>query len=297
MKVKSKHVRFQGLEVGVHSPDGAAPHVLFVHGGPGSHSAYFEAAIREFPAYHSGNIGWITYDQRGCGRSDGGELSHAANIADLRALCRHVTQDLGIRLGAILGHSYGGWLAYDVISSDPSAAPRLILAGLGPDFREPRNRSLMMDLFALKLQQPEDYARLYPSIVKSDGEPWRLAKLVREALKSIDLRKQFYWANANAMRWYEQTKSKITVRESDPVYRTVRETLYADETRIDGPHVKKLGVPVLWINGLQDFLMSGLPTASPNLTFNLFKGSGHYPQFEEPEKFVGSLLRFLEVKS
>ncbi len=284
-------LRINDLAVKVAKALPGLPTLLFVHGGPGGHAGYFEEGLRTLPGLASG-IGWVTYDQRGCGRSGGGELSHETNIEDVFAIVRSLKAE-GIELDGIVGHSYGAWLAYDCVRREKSLFKRLVMIGLGPDFREPRTRSLIMDLIALKLQQPEAYQALYHELQSHAESPWKISKRVRDVLQTTDLRKLFYWGNLEAMRWYDQVKRTVQIQESDEVYRSVRASLYENEEMVSGPHLDRIEAPTLWINGVQDFLMSGLGQAFGHVQVEHFMGSGHYPHFEEPEKFVRILESFI----
>src|SRR5689334_6935799 len=70
----------------------------------------------------------IVPDQRGHGRSSADEinkLSHATWVADLRALA----DELSLQRFALLGHSYGGFLALEFASRWPDRLTHLILVG------------------------------------------------------------------------------------------------------------------------------------------------------------------------
>jgi proline iminopeptidase len=81
--------------------------VLFIHGGPGSNSYYFE---KEGGDVFSKDAQLIYLDQRGCGRSDSsktGDYSLSRVVKDFE----EVRQQLGYRKWMILAHSFGGILA------------------------------------------------------------------------------------------------------------------------------------------------------------------------------------------
>ena len=81
--------------------------VLFIHGGPGSNSFYFEM---EGGNVFAKNVQLIYLDQRGCGRSDSatnGDYSLARVIKDFD----EVRQKLGYKQWMLMAHSFGGVLA------------------------------------------------------------------------------------------------------------------------------------------------------------------------------------------
>ncbi|HEV8505568.1 MAG TPA: alpha/beta fold hydrolase [Chitinophagaceae bacterium] len=81
--------------------------VLFVHGGPGSNSFYFE---KEGGDVFSKIVQIIYLDQRGCGRSDSamnGDYSLGRVVKDFD----EVRQKLGYKQWIVMAHSFGGILA------------------------------------------------------------------------------------------------------------------------------------------------------------------------------------------
>src|ERR1700752_3675552 len=81
--------------------------VLFIHGGPGSNSFYFE---KEGGDVFSKKVQLIYLDQRGCGRSDSaasGDYSLNRVVKDFD----EVRQKLGYQQWMVIAHSFGGILA------------------------------------------------------------------------------------------------------------------------------------------------------------------------------------------
>jgi len=81
--------------------------VLFIHGGPGSNSYYFE---KEGGDVFSKDVQLIYLDQRGCGRSDSAkenDYSLARVVKDFD----EVRQQLGYKQWMVMAHSFGGVLA------------------------------------------------------------------------------------------------------------------------------------------------------------------------------------------
>lgn len=105
--------------------------VLFIHGGPGSNSAYFE--------YTGGNVferdvQMIYLDQRGCGRSD--------NAANKDYLLNRIVKDfeevrqaLGIKQWIVMPHSFGGILATEYAFQHPSSIKAMVYLNCTVDVR------------------------------------------------------------------------------------------------------------------------------------------------------------------
>jgi len=86
--------------------------MLFIHGGPGSNSFYFE---KEGGDVFSKIVQVIYLDQRGCGRSDSaknGDYSLGRVVKDFD----EVRQKLGYKQWMVMAHSFGGILATEYAS-------------------------------------------------------------------------------------------------------------------------------------------------------------------------------------
>jgi proline iminopeptidase len=89
--------------------------VLFIHGGPGSNSLYFE---KEGGAIFEKTSRMIYLDQRGCGRSDAPpdqNYSLARVVQDFD----EVRKALGIEKWTVMAHSFGGILATEYATQHP----------------------------------------------------------------------------------------------------------------------------------------------------------------------------------
>lgn len=273
-------------------------YILFVHGGPGSHSAYFEAALKAFPAYHDRmRYGWICYDQRGCGRSPvATDVSHQGNIADLTALVHELrTSATGAPI-AIMGHSYGSWLLYDTLQQHSDLTTKAIFVGRAIDQALSKTRSLLMDLILLKMHQPEEYAAITAEL-GADANPFLAAhKTIIATMRARDDRKFFYWGNLQAMAWYEKVKAECAVQENDEVMRTVATTLYEMTGPLGDFDFSALHAKALLVSGFHDFLMGGeTPPKASGVRCATLHRSGHFPHFEEPDTFVDLVSQFLET--
>lgn len=285
-----------GLYTSVHEPADPRGHILYVHGGPGSHGAHFEEAVKEVEAYKRLKYGLVSYDQRSCGRSDKSvePMTHIRNIDDLRMLYHQLNAGDNLNLVGVFGHSYGAWLAYDMLLANPDIGIKLILAGRSVDRLLSRNRLVLIDLILLRIFQPEDYMELTQIIKNYDGPMWKLAKTIRSRMKDTTMRKMYYWGNLEIMRWYDQLKERVSIPDNDSVFHEVRETMYEDDANLRDFDPDLLEQDVLWINGFHDFLMGGeLYSDSVDTPITTFLNSGHYPHLEEADRFVDVVNAFL----
>ncbi len=100
------------------------PPVLFLHGGPGYNSFSFEQAMADSLVQQG--YYFITFDQRGCGRSSevkNPEYTFEEAFTDLD----NIYLKYGIEKAALIGHSWGGTLGIKYTRSHPDKVTTLIL--------------------------------------------------------------------------------------------------------------------------------------------------------------------------
>ncbi|WP_163830887.1 alpha/beta hydrolase [Spartinivicinus ruber] len=283
-----------------YNPNNKQNSILFVHGGPGNHSQYFKAWLQDNPEYVA-EFGWLSYDQRGCGLSKGiYELSHDHNVNDLPIMIKQIEAS-GHNISAVMGHSYGATLVYESFIKNKYLDKKVILLGRSPDLLTPANRNLMIDLLLLKLFQEDSYKNLEVDLQGlfdlPSNELWKKKQEIRSVLKHSNKRSLFYWANLSTKEKYEKIKETVNIAEDQSVFRDVAGTM--NDPNNPRPHfdITMLAQPVLHILGYYDFLMGGdyfKPTQSSSYIAKAFMFSGHYPHFEEPEKFIVNIKKFIE---
>ena len=286
--------------VSVHTPSKACQgYILYIHGGPGGHSAYFERALQDFSAYQNLPYGWICFDQRNCGRSPQSDIvpvTHQQNKDDIVDLI-DALQKMGYPLLAVMGHSYGGRLAYELCIEKTTNMKNYILLGRAEDSQLSFRRSVYIDLLLLKIFEPEKYQSLWPQLTQCETPDLTTLKMVRGKMNNVENRKLFYWGNLEALRWFDAIKEEIGLSDNNEVYdQVVASFLPADKQ--ENMDINKLTGNILWVNGWHDYLMGGdtlFGQAQTNI--KIFKGSGHYPQYEEPELFVRTLLNFISFEN
>lgn len=291
-----KTLNHNGLYLSIFTPDKCQGHILYVHGGPGFHSGYFEIALQELPSYSKSKIGWICYDQRGCGRS--GEptkdITHRTNIDDLNELINLTKRMEGINLLSVMGHSYGSWLSYQTLIEKNISIP-LIAVARAKDIRTARNRSFAMDMLEARMRHPEVYSTLLEELSDFDQPLWAFQKRIKEKTGPLELRPFFMWGNLATKSWYESVKAKVDLKENWTLTKQISNSADASEHTIE-VSPERLPSGLLWINGIHDFLM-GSDQYYPGIKNQpvTFLKSGHYPHLEEPERFMKELKTFLKL--
>ena len=111
---------------GTHDSNASVPPLFLLPGGPGANST-------QFTSYHflKDSFPLVTFDPRGCGRSDKGEYNDYTldnYIEDIEA----IRQSLGLEKIAVLGKSYSGLVALGYALRYPETVSKLILLSTGP---------------------------------------------------------------------------------------------------------------------------------------------------------------------
>jgi proline iminopeptidase len=130
--------------------------VLFIHGGPGSNSAYFE--------YTGGNVfekdaQMIYLDQRGCGRSSNSakkDYSLQRIVQDFE----EVRQALGIKQWTLMPHSFGGILATEYAYRHPAVIASMVYLNCTIDVHASATSGINKTLEMLPHIKPEEKAFL-----------------------------------------------------------------------------------------------------------------------------------------
>ncbi len=136
--------------------------VLFIHGGPGSNSAYFE--------YTGGNVfekdvQMIYLDQRGCGRSDNDpkkDYSLQRVINDFE----EVRKALGIKTWLVMPHSFGGILATEYAYRYPSSIKAMVYLNCTIDITHSANSGISKTIEWLPSLTKAEVAYLRSDTVK-----------------------------------------------------------------------------------------------------------------------------------
>src|SRR5947209_7662697 len=121
------HAILNGVDI-YYEVMGEGPPLVAVHGGPGmsdnrGYVEWLRPLADEFQV--------VSYDLRGCGRSSDapdGSYSHADFVDDLDALRAH----LGFDRFALLGTSYGGFIALEYALRHQDRLTHLILQDTSP---------------------------------------------------------------------------------------------------------------------------------------------------------------------
>ncbi len=260
---------------------GSATPLFVANGGPGFDHNYLHVSEAWDTLAQNRQI--VMWDQRGTGHSgplkSGQSCTLADQINDLEALRAHLAYD---KID-LLGHSWGGFLAMAYAARHPEHIERLIIL----DSAAPRWHDTLF-LFH----------DVFPDVTdREDGYNFTVNLKEKDSEAAADAETRLYLS----MLCYspERRDELLAKMAQDTEYRQVNEGVNQDVGRFDlNPEIVKFRFPVLVGTGRFDMNVAPviaykIHQAIPGSQFVVFDTSGHLPFFEQPDKFVAVVNRFL----
>ena len=262
--VAGERLRVDGVDLWVQR-DGTGPPCLVLHGGLGVDHTLYRATLTELlPRWEL-----VFVDQRGNGRSGRPAVS-TITMEQLADDAAHVVEHLGLAPAIVLGHSYGGFVAQELVLRHPEVVRALILVGTGPgqlgvgeDPADGRGAALPDEAAALLATAPADDEELAVAVGRL--LPFYLHR------RSVDEVAPLLGA---------------TVFSRDAMVRGFE--VLAGWSAVDRLH--SVSVPTLVIVGEHDIFTS--PPQARRIASRIagaqlaeLADSGHFPWLDEPERF------------
>ena len=279
------------LDVTHGGPDGA-PAIFFLHGFPESARTWrYQLAdlARDYQV--------IAPDQRGFARSSKPEgvasYTHDKPVADLFALA----DAMGIERFTLVGHDWGGAIAWAAALGNPARIERLAIVNAPHPFvfqkamfDDPGQREASQYIRAFRSPGMEDYlsADLDNLFEKTFGHSGLAIAQPGEKAKYLD-----EWSQPGAilamLNWYRAAGIIVPAIDEDP----------PRPKFLDQPF-PVLGVPTLVIWGMGDKALTpsqleGLDALVADLTLVKVEDAGHFVTWEKPEAVTDALRSFLKA--
>ncbi len=289
-------VRGKDLYVEIHGNVDAMP-LLYLHGGPGE-SCY------EF-CYHQAerlkeNFRLIAIDQRGVCRSETIMENERFSVDDIIKDCEELRGKLGIERWALLGHSFGGYIALKYATMYSSSITRIVFDCPSFDFGL-SSRSLLRKMGEVSTEEKmTELAEECFMLAESDSTAKELM------LKFIEMRPEL---GEKGMKIHVHSfKNKTDYsRYTDEEWRGFFEKTNIHNNRlIEGeemfesilPLLKDLKQPSLLIKGQFDPVTcrKQVKRFQEDVSYTnvvTLRNSGHFPHSEEPKKFAELVVDFL----
>ena len=261
--------------------------IVVLHGGPRFDHTYLLPDMDRL----SDSYRLIYYDQRGRGKSTGNlqAISIRTEIEDLECLRNYLQLDSI----ALLGHSWGGYLAQEYAIHHPDRVSHLILMNTAFVSHE-QYLLFQQELLKRKATVAQEWDRLASSTGYKEGDPQTVGDFYRVYFSTTIRRPQ------HLERVIEKLRLSFT---RDGILRTekISESLFnqtAESTAFNLiPQLKQLRTPTLIIHGDYDFIpmevITEIAEAMPGARLILLRDCGHFSYVECPDEVRQAIDAFL----
>jgi pimeloyl-ACP methyl ester carboxylesterase len=269
-KVKHGYADSNGVKIH-YASIGSGPLVVMIHGFPD-----FWYTWRDQMEALSGQYRMVAIDQRGYNLSDKPKGVENYDVRLLVGDVIAVIKSLGQEKAIVVGHDWGGFVAWQLAMNAPQYVEKLLILNL------PHPRGLMRELANNPQQQKNSaYARNFQ-------QPDAASKVTAEGLS-------FWVKDPDAKQKYIEAFKRSDFEAMLNYYKRN----YPKEPYTEDPSpVSKVKMPVLMIHGLGDTaLLSGALNNTwdwvDDLTLVTIPGSGHFVQQDASEKVTRSMKMWL----
>jgi 3-oxoadipate enol-lactonase len=262
--LKTKDDRF-GYEA---AGDAASPPMVFLHGIGGAARGWRNQLDAFGNCYRA-----IAWDMPGYG---GSAPLPSMSIATLAEALKDFLRQVGATKPVLVGHSIGGMIVQQLLTTNPDIARAIVLAQTSPAFGKADGdwQKTFIDARLGPLDRGETMRSLAPSLVKElvgDDPDVAGMELARDCMASVP--EATYRAAMLALLGFDQ-----------------REAL------------KNIAVPTLVLSGSRDKnasapMMAKMATYIPSATYVEIEGAGHLVNLERPDIFNAALDQFLQANA
>lgn len=260
--------------------------VLFIHGGPGSNSYYFE---KEGGDVFSKDVQLVYFDQRGCGRSDSSSLNDYSLTRVVKDF-DEIRQKLGYKQWMIIAHSFGGILATQYAYEYPATIKAMVYLNCTLNLPYTAQSAIMKGLEFLSNNKEDRKYFLNDSIplLKRWGDMFDTLRKERIVYKLM-----FDQAQSKA---YDDSLMSLPFLKYVYAQKLWNYSEYFDDF---SPKTSQINVPVLVISGTRDYTI-GVDHYKlmhfPNMEVKLLEGA-HALYFEHNKELYEAVTPFLRKYS
>lgn len=265
--------------------------LILIHGGPGGNHYNFERTVGRLI---SKERTVVYYEQRGSGRSDKPESADDYSIDLLVSDLKVLKDSLGIERADLLGYSFGGELALEIAYAFPNNINKLVLSGPSLMYSNIQQliqiQGFMSVAEGILLERIETILKQRKSIEEKYNEVWSIVdtKTVDQFLfedQSVAEQNRIFWNKSGLQNTGQMMKALYKSPPHVPLLHRLK-NIEHKTLLITGIHDRNTGLSVSKI----------IDKELNNSTLELFYKSAHFPEMEEPEKFVKLTLEFLKQK-
>ena len=264
---------------------GTGEPIIVLTGGPGANYQQMEEVAVNIGKQHRA----ILFEQRGTGRSMPKPFNAATiNLKEAHLDLNRLLDYLKLKEAQFLGHSWGAMLAMSFASEYPTRVKSLILVDSGP---------FKLDQAVNETYSHNKEARLTTAEKQARDTAFRKGQMANATPEEKALRNKWELIPV----FYDRTKvdgliSKINKGGHTP---QMGSFMFQDLGKNGFDLSKKLAQftrPVYIIAGAQDpgaFVSYEIKILLPKAQLQWINKAGHFPMYEQPEAFYGTLLKIL----
>ncbi len=254
------------------------PVCIVLHGGPGSDHSDFKPWFNELTKH----MQIIYLDQRSNGQSERVDPS-TCTLEQLADDIEEFRKYIGLEKFILLGHSFGGMVAQVYATKYPDSIDKLILVCTAPSYDFYRDALLFAQNIATA-DQLELIPKLFEGRIQNEQEL------------------EDWWTECFSLYYYKQDEQLMFETGNRPIgsldvsnYTFKHFMPKYDVTE----QIRNFNKPVYIAAGRHDWITpvsqaKVMDSLYPNSDLTIFEESGHMPFIEEQEKFLTSLLSFLQ---
>lgn len=259
---------------------------VFVHGGPGSNSYYYEGVLSA-PLIEK-HVQMIYYDQRGCGRSDSAKNENYS-LARMEKDLEELRQYLGLKQWAVMGHSFGGIIATKYAYDYPKSVSALLMIHCTLNMYYSVSSPLEFGLNELQIKDQSAYRDTSKPLMDR-------VNMIHQQLTNNGVWYKIMFRNQYEKN-YNDTMDNVLPRHNrefaDKAWTT--KEYWLDYTSLTGA----ITCPVFIMTGEKDFAIGPehyKQFVFPNKTIVKYIG-GHAPFQEEPQWYAEKITFFFHSLS
>lgn len=254
--------------------------ILIINGGPGMSSEGFVHLAEQLSKNHQ----TIIYDQRGTGLSKlktlNGNITMDLMVDDIESLRKH----LKIENWVVMGHSFGGMLAYYYASKHPDCVKAMIQSSSG---------GMDLDLLGSinitsKLSRTENDSLNYYNSRIAEGDTTYKTLLGRGRFLA-----PAYLYNKKYVPIIAERLTQGNSAINNLVWANLRSIRYDVKEEMKSFHK-----PVLILHGSNDIVAREVAETAQNILPNsrliILQNTSHYGWLEQPKQYFGEIESFLE---
>ncbi|HWI62253.1 MAG TPA: alpha/beta hydrolase [Symbiobacteriaceae bacterium] len=275
---------------------GQSPALLYLHGGPGGLGCLdFMATTAPVLARQ---MQVVAFDQRGTLRSEPYGEGEPVSLAELVEDAEALRLSLGVERWAVLGHSYGGYLAVLYALAYPGSVSALVLESPTFSFTLSEQSLLRKNAALFAAAGEREHADRCLALAEVDAphdrELWELGALLGPRAGGV-MHAGSDWDFLNRIArgaglapevWGNSARTRGLILAEGSIYRSIM------------PRLKELTMPVLLMKGEHDPITCEKQVAAfvetvPHGRLERFASSGHWIRHEESERFNAAVLELL----